>query len=289
MPESPIQQLITHPPDPILLALAEDIGSGDVTCESFVPAGQKSVARIFCKQASAIAAGVEVGARVFELVDSALEVRIIRPSGSDLERGDTVLEVYGSTRSILTGERTALNFIQQLSGVATLTRKFVDAVKPHKARILDTRKTTPGLRALEKAAVLSGGGTNHRFGLYDMAMVKENHVVSTDLAQLVADIRAFKKRYPHHRLELEAQSLLEVRDFLAMDGIDVIMLDNLSLKDMTEAVKLRAEKNVLFEASGGVTLDTVAAIAATGVDFISVGGLTHSAPAVDYSLDIQRV
>ena len=282
-----LKQFINHPPDPIAVALAEDIGAGDVTCECFVAADQRSNARIFSKQESIVAAGIEVGAQVFRVVVPTLEVRIIRESGSALSRGDTVLEISGSTRSILTGERTALNFMQQLSGVATLTRKFVEAVKPHKVVILDTRKTTPGLRSLEKAAVVCGGGTNHRIGLYDMAMVKDNHVATTNLAQLTANIATYRTRYPGYRLELEAQSLQQVRDFLAMDGIDVIMLDNMSLDEMREAVNLRGTKRVQFEASGGVTLDTVAGIAATGVDFISVGALTHSAPAVDFSLDIK--
>ncbi len=282
-----LKDFINHPPDPIAVALAEDIGAGDVTCECFVAADQRSNARIFSKQESIVAAGIEVGARVFRMVDPALEVRIIRESGSALSRGDTVLEISGSTRSILTGERTALNFMQQLSGVATLTRKFVEAVRPHNAVILDTRKTTPGLRSLEKAAVVCGGGTNHRIGLYDMAMVKDNHVATTNLAQLTANIATYRTRYPGYRLELEAQSLQQVRDFLAMDGIDVIMLDNMSFDEMREAVNLRGTKRVQFEASGGVTLETVAAIAATGVDFISVGALTHSAPAVDFSLDIK--
>ena len=282
-----LKQFVNNPPDPIAVALAEDIGSGDVTCECFVAADQRSNARIFAKQDDVVAAGIEVGARVFNIIDPSLEVRIVQASGSALSRGDTVLEISGSTRSILTGERSALNFIQQLSGVATLTRKFVEAVKPHKTLILDTRKTTPGLRALEKAAVLSGGGTNHRFGLFDMAMVKDNHFAATNLVQLAAGIAAYRTRYPDHRLELEAQSLQQVRDFLEMDSIDVIMLDNMSLDDMREAVKLRGTKRVHFEASGGVTLNTVAGIAATGVDFISVGALTHSAPAVDFSLDIE--
>jgi nicotinate-nucleotide pyrophosphorylase (carboxylating) len=291
MPESDkiLNDFIHHPPDIVALALAEDIGAGDVTCASFVPAGQMSRAKIFCKQEAAVAAGVEVGARVFHLLDPALDVRIVHPSGSALGRGDVVLEVVGASRSILSGERTALNFIQQLSGVATLTRRFVDAVKPFGARILDTRKTTPGLRALEKAAVLAGGGTNHRFGLYDMAMVKENHVASTDLPRLREDILRFRATYPGLRLELEAQSLAQVEEFLGMEGIDVIMLDNLGVEEMAAAVRLRGGKKVAFEASGGVTLETVGAIAATGVDFISVGALTHSAPAVDYSLDIETI
>ncbi len=273
-------------PDPIALALAEDIGSGDVTCEFFVDAAQLGSARLFAKQ-PCVAAGVEAAAQAFALVDAELEVRVVRPSGSVLAVGDTALEVSGRVRSILTGERTALNFLQQLSGVATLTRSFVDAVKPHRARILDTRKTTPGLRALEKAAVVAGGGTNHRVGLYDMAMVKENHYAADpSLARLRECIARFHRERSGMRLEVEAQSLEQVRDFLTLEGVDVIMLDNLSVAEMTEAVRLRGDRRVQFEASGGVTLDTVNAIAATGVDFISVGALTHSAPAVDYSLDL---
>lgn len=275
--------------DPIAAALAEDIGSGDVTCEFFVDANQYAEAKIFAKQ-DGVAAGIEVGAQVFRMVDEEAEVHIVRPSGSILKKGDTVLEARARTRTILTAERTALNFIQQLSGVATLTRKFVDLVSPYGTRILDTRKTTPGMRRLEKAAVVAGGGTNHRIGLFDMAMVKENHYAADPSpAHLQEAIRRFRATRPGLRLEIEAQSVAQVRDFLQMEGVDVIMLDNLSLADMAEAVALRGNKSVQFEASGGVTLETVAAIAATGVDFISVGALTHSAPALDYSLDLARL
>lgn len=282
------EERMSNAHDPVAHALAEDIGGGDVTCEFFVEASQRGLARIVAKQACVLA-GIACGERAFRLVDAATEVRVLRKDGDALPVGDAVLEAHGSVRALLTAERAALNFIQQLSGVATLTRRFVDAVKPYKPRILDTRKTTPGLRALEKAAVLAGGGTNHRFGLFDMAMVKENHYAADPSpAHLQAAIRRFREAKPGLRLEIEAQSLAEVRDFLAMDGVDVIMLDNMSTADMAEAVRLRGEKPVLFEASGGVTLDTVKAIAATGVDFISVGALTHSAPAADFSLDLVR-
>ena len=275
--------------DPVAVALAEDIGSGDVTCEFFVDAQQQGEARIFAKQ-EGVVAGVEVAERVFRLVDEEVSVRIVRPSGTVLAKGDTVIEARGRVRSLLTAERTALNFIQQLSGVATLTRRFVEAVRRYGARILDTRKTTPGLRRLEKAAVVAGGGANHRFGLFDMAMVKENHYASDpDPGRLQAAIRRFRAARLGLRLEIEAQSIEQVRTFLAMEGVDVIMLDNLSVEEMTEAVRLRGSRQVEFEASGGVTLETVAAIAATGVDFISVGALTHSAPALDFSLDLVRV
>lgn len=275
-------------PDPVALALAEDVGAGDVTCAFFVDAERRGKARIFAKQAGVLA-GVEEAARTFRLVDGATTVRTLRANGDVLAVGDTVLEAAGLVRSLLTAERTALNFIQRLSGVATLTRQYVEAVKPHRARILDTRKTTPGLRLLEKAAVAAGGGTNHRMGLHDMAMVKENHYAADpSLLALRAAIARFHAAKPGMRLEIEAQSVQQVRDFLGLEGVDVIMLDNLSVAEMTEAVQLRAELNpqVTFEASGGITLATIKEIAATGVDFISVGALTHSAPAVDFSLDL---
>jgi nicotinate-nucleotide pyrophosphorylase (carboxylating) len=215
-----------------------------------------------------------------------LHVKILRPSGSRLAEGDGVIEVAGALRSILTAERVALNFIQRLSGVATLTRRFVDAVAGTGARILDTRKTTPGLRALEKAAVVAGGGTNHRFGLFDMVMVKENHLAASDPGAMQQAIDSFRAKHPKVRIELEADTLDQVRAFLNLKGVNVILLDNMSCPDMAEAVRLGAGK-MEFEASGGVTLAKVAAIAATGVDFISVGALTHSAPALGFSLEIQ--
>ena len=275
-------------PDPVALALAEDIGSGDLTCEYFVETARSGKARIFAKQ-PCVLAGVKCAVRALALVDATLDVRAVRNDGDALQPGDTAIEISGPVRSILTAERTALNFIQQLSGVATLTRKFVDAVKPHRARILDTRKTTPGLRALEKAAVVAGGGTNHRIGLFDMVMVKDNHLAAgTTLAQLAENVRRFRAEHPNVRVEIEADRLDQVRDFLTFDGVDVILLDNMTTAQLAEAVKLRDEsaRTVLLEASGGATLATANAIAATGVDFISVGALTHSAPAVDLSLEI---
>jgi nicotinate-nucleotide pyrophosphorylase (carboxylating) len=270
----------------VALALAEDIGPGDLTCAYFVDAARIGTARIFAKQ-PCILAGMDAAARAFTLVDPALEMRAVSRDGDALKPGDTALEISGPVRGILTAERTALNFIQRLSGIATLTRRFVDAVKPHKARILDTRKTTPGLRALEKAAVVAGGGTNHRFGLFDMVMVKDNHLAAgTTLAQLQDDIRRFRSGHPGIRVEIEADRPGQVREFLSLDGVDVILLDNMTNAQLAEAVKLRGERGVLLEASGGVTLDTVNAIAATGVDFISAGALTHSAPAVDFSLEL---
>ncbi len=270
----------------VALALAEDIGDGDLTCAYFVDASRSGKARIFAKQ-PCILAGLEVAARAFALVDASLEVRIMRNDGDALAPGDTALEISGPVRGILTAERTALNFIQRLSGIATLTRAFVEAVKPHHARILDTRKTTPGLRTLEKSAVLAAGGTNHRIGLFDMVMVKDNHLAAgTTLAALQENVRRFRSEHPGVRVEIEADRLDQVRDFLTLDGVDVILLDNMTNAQLTEAVQLRGDRAILLEASGGVTLASVNAIAATGVDFISVGALTHSAPAVDFSLEL---
>lgn len=273
-----------RPHDPISIALVEDIGSGDLTSRYFLSDTWRN-ARIFAKE-SAVVAGIETSAEVFRRVDPQLQVRIVATDGSRIEAGTTALELTGNVRSILTGERVALNFLQRLSGVATLTRRFVDAVAGHRARILDTRKTTPGLRALEKAAVVAGGGVNHRFGLYDMVMVKDNHLAGSPRPDaLQAAINAFRTAQPDLRVEVEADTLEQVRDFLLLHGIDVILLDNMPPAAMAEAVQLGAGR-VSFEASGGVTLETVAAIAATGVDFISVGALTHSAPAIDFSLEL---
>ncbi len=274
--------------DPIAAALAEDIGSGDVTCEFFVAADQRGRARIIAKE-SGVLAGVETAAEVFTRVDAQTDVNILKRDGERVQKPDTVLQIDGTVRSILTAERVALNFIQRLSGVATLTRKFADAIAGTNARILDTRKTTPGLRAREKAAVKAGGGTNHRFGLYDMVMVKDNHLAAKHdaifLREAIARLRA---AHPQMRVELEADTLEQVRMFLSIGGIDVILLDNMSPDEMREAVAL-GRGRVQFEASGGVTLETVRVIAETGVDFISVGALTHSARAIDFSLELETV
>ncbi len=272
------------PHDPIGFALAEDIGSGDLTSEFFVPDEQRS-ARVFAKE-KAIVAGVETAAEVFRRVNPALVTTIVADSGTQVSEGATVLEITGPIRSILTAERVALNFLQHLSGVATLTRRYVDAAGKHKARILDTRKTTPGLRALEKAAVVAGGGVNHRMGLYDTALVKDNHLMANSgVEELSKAIRAFRLAHPGVRIELEADTLDQVREFVVLEGVDAILLDNMSTGELREAVRLRTGM-LAFEASGGVSLETVGAIASTGVDFISVGALTHSAPAIDFSLEL---
>ena len=270
--------------DPIAIALAEDIGSGDLTSRYFVGT-EKRKARIFAKE-EAVVAGADIAAEVFGRVDPKTRAKIIAPSGNRVKKGDTVIEIEGAVCSILTAERVALNFLQHLSGVATLTAQFVKAVGKRQARILDTRKTTPGLRALEKAAVVAGGGVNHRFGLYDMVMVKDNHLLAAGRAEELQDqISRFRKKHPGVRVELEADTLEQVAAFLKLSGVEVILLDNMTLKQMATAVRL-GKGRVQFEASGGVTLESVGGIAATGVDFISSGALTHSARSMDFSLEL---
>ena len=276
--------------DPITLALAEDIGTGDVTSEFFVSPALHALGRIVARE-RAVVAGTETAAEVFRRVDPTLHLEIKEHDGTLLSGGETILEIRGAARSILTAERVALNFLQRLSGVATLTRQFVDGIGPKsEAKILDTRKTTPGLRALEKAAVVAGGGANHRFGLYDMVLVKDNHVATSNgFSALAAAIEQVRNARPDIRVEVEADRLDQVRTFLEMDGIDVILLDNMNPAEMREAVALGKKRGVKFEASGGVTLKNVRQIAATGVDYVSVGALTHSARAIDLSLELTHV
>jgi nicotinate-nucleotide pyrophosphorylase (carboxylating) len=270
----------------IEMALAEDVGSGDVTSQFFIPAGRRAAAFVTIRKEGVIS-GVNLAARVFTTVDPELEVEVLIPDASRVGEGALVLRVEGSARSILTAERTALNFLQRLSGVATLTSRYVDAVKGTHARILDTRKTTPGYRLLEKKAVVDGGGVNHRMGLYDRAMVKDNHLVSEGgLEELQGAIRQLNFIHPEVEVELEADHLEQVHAFLQLEGVDHILLDNMTLAELREAVTLRGDRSKpQLEASGGVTLETLRDIAQTGVDFISVGALTHSAPALDISLD----
>jgi nicotinate-nucleotide pyrophosphorylase (carboxylating) len=274
--------------DVISIALREDIGTGDITTDLFVPRGFKASARVVSRE-RAVIAGVETAAEVFRRVDATLHVKIVQPDGSAVDGGETVVEIRGEARSILTAERVALNFLQRLSGIATLTRQFVDGAGNNHAKILDTRKTTPGLRALEKAAVVSGGGVNHRFGLYDMVLVKDNHLVAQGgFSHIESTIRTLRKERPEIRVEIEADNLSQVRTFLEIEGIQVILLDNMTAAQMREAVALGKDK-VKFEASGGVTLKNIRQIAATGVDYISVGALTHSARAIDFSLELTPV
>ena len=275
-------------PDPIGIALREDIGGGDITTVSFVPENQQASARIIARE-RAIVAGIDVAADVFRRVDASLRPEILRGDGAIVDSGESVLELRGNARSILTAERVALNFLQRLSGIATLTHQFVEAVGDNRAKILDTRKTTPGLRKLEKAAVVAGGGENHRFGLYDMVLVKDNHLLARPNSSNIAEtIRHLHEDRPDIKIELEADTLEQVRAFIGMDGVDIILLDNMSALQMRVAIALGQGK-VKFEASGGVTLQNVGQIAATGVDYISIGALTHSARAIDFSLEMTHV
>lgn len=274
--------------DLIAIALQEDLAGGDVTTEFFVPDGLLGVGRIIARE-RAIVAGAQTAAEVFRRVNPTLNVDILQPDGTALIGGETILEVRGSTRSILTAERVALNFLQHLSGIATLTRQFVDAIGKSRAKILDTRKTTPGLRTLEKAAVLAGGGANHRFNLNEMVLVKDNHLKGgAGVSEIAGAIQRLRQERPEIQIEVEAERLEQVHAFLELEGIHVILLDNMKPSEMREAVAL-GRKKVKFEASGGVTLKNVRQIAATGVDYISVGALTHSARAIDMSLELTNV
>lgn len=272
------------------LALAEDIGTGDLTSQFFIPA-ECRIRAFTTIRTDGVLSGIHVAARVFSKVDPSLSVRILIEDGNRVAAGAIVMTIEGPARSILTAERTALNFLQRLSGVATLTARYADLVRDTGAIILDTRKTTPGYRLLEKAAVVHGGGTNHRIGLYDRVMVKDNHLVAEQHTDsLRSSIHALKEAHPDVEVELEADRLDQVESFLGLDGVDHILLDNMSLDDLREAVRLRGNRSRPYlEASGGVNLDTVRDIALTGVDFISVGSLTHSAPALDIGLDFSSI
>jgi nicotinate-nucleotide pyrophosphorylase (carboxylating) len=275
--------------DPIEIALREDIGPGDITSEAFVPASLLANARIVGRE-KAIVAGIGTAVEVFRRIDPALKTNVLRADGSEIGPDEPVLEISGAARSILTAERVALNFLQRLSGVATLTREFVTAAANDRVKILDTRKTTPGLRALEKAAVVAGGGGNHRFGLHDMVLVKDNHLAcQPDFIRFADTVRRLRVERPDLRIEVEADDLRQVRAILKAVDVDLILLDNMRPAQLREAVALGKDRPVKFEASGGVTLKTVRVIAATGVDFISIGALTHSARAIDFSLEINHV
>src|SRR6058998_1422701 len=274
--------------DPIAAALKEDIGDGDITTDSFVPETLHATGRIIARE-KAVVAGTGAAAEVFRQIDPATDVQINRRDGDDVAADDVIIEVRGFARSILKAERVALNFLQRLCGIATLTREFVAAVGNHSVKILDTRKTTPGLRALEKAAVVAGGGVNHRFGLYDMVLIKDNHLATLEGLSSFADrIRQLRQERPNIRIEVEADGLEQVRAFVDVEGIDVILLDNMTPAQIREALALR-RNDIKFEASGGITLKNVKRVAATGVDFISIGALTNAARAIDIGLEMTYV
>jgi len=264
------------------LALAEDIGPGDITTLATVPADATAEGVMISKEAGVIS-GIDVAAWVFWRIDPAVSFVPTIENGARVEVGDVIAELSGNAHSVLAGERLALNLLQRLSGVASLTARFVDAVAGTGASIVDTRKTTPGLRGLEKAAVRHGGGRNHRLGLSDGVLIKDNHLAAIGGPdRITRAIQQAKARAPHTaKVEVEVTTITEAAE-AAEAGADIIMLDNMSVAEMTEATRIVA-KRALVEASGGVRLDSVRAIAGSGVDLISVGALTHSAPALDIS------
>lgn len=265
--------------------LAEDIGNGDITTATTIPAGSQSKAVIHVKE-SGIIAGMPVAKLVFEIVDPLLVFEAKVADGDYVEKGTVLAIVEGSTHSLLTGERLALNLMQRLSGIATKTKAFITALDGLPVRLVDTRKTTPGHRLLEKYAVRVGGGANHRFGLYDAVMIKDNHIKGA--GGIREAVEASRAAIPHTmKIEVEVESLEQLEEALAC-GADIIMLDNMAPAMMTEAVtRIKAHSpHVIVEASGNVKLETIKAIAACGVDVISVGGLTYSFNALDISLDL---
>jgi len=263
-------------------ALAEDVGAGDVTSHATVPAGTRAVATIMQK-AAGVVFGLDAAEATFRTLDRAVELERLGPEGEWREPPAAVLRATGDARALLGAERTALNFLQRLSGVATLTARCVRAVEGTGAQILDTRKTTPGLRVLEKAAVAAGGGVNHRAGLYDMVLIKENHAALA--GGVGAAVRAATAAFPDLPLEVECSTLAEVDEALAA-GAPRILLDNMGPAELRAAVAHVAGRARL-EASGGIGFDTLRVHAETGVDWISIGALTHSAPALDLSLLLQ--
>ncbi len=268
-------------------ALAEDVGSGDATTLATVPEELSAAARMVARE-PLVLAGVGLAEATFKALASTVQIKRIAQDGQAVETGAVLLQLSGTARALLTAERVALNFVQRLSGIATLTTQFVQAVAGTGAQILDTRKTTPGWRRLEKYAVHCGGGRNHRFGLFDLVLIKDNHLAALTAAQpnpIAAAVERARTRFPQLQVEVEADNLDQVDQALAA-GADIILLDNMELSQMRQAVDRTAGRAKL-EASGGVTLERARAIAETGVDFISVGALTHSARAVDIALDFQ--
>ena len=264
-------------------ALAEDVGDGDVTTAATVPE-QARARGLITQKAPGVVYGIDMAIETFRMLDPEMAVERLAAEGEWREHGP-VLRLEGSARAILTGERTALNFLQRLSGVATMAARCVRAVQGTGATILDTRKTTPGLRALEKAAVAAGGATNHRFGLFDAILIKENHAaMAGGVGPAVGKARAYAPNAP---LEVECGTMAEVDEALAA-GAPRILLDNMSVAQLREAVR-RVAGRAELEASGGATLETLPEIAGTGVDFVSVGALTHSAPALDLSLLLETI
>jgi len=269
--------------DLIVRALQEDLGPGDVTTEATIRAESRSTAVLLAKQ-ELVLAGLDVNREVFQHLDPDMKFEPFAKDGDRINAGTEIAKLAGNTRALLAGERVALNLLQHMSGIATLTARIVEKISELKADVLDTRKTLPGLRKLEKYAVRVGGGRNHRFGLYDGVLIKDNHIRAA--GSISRAVESARKRVHHLlKIEVETKNLEEVHEALVANA-DIIMLDNMPIDTMREAVRLIAGR-ALVEASGNVTLETVRSIVETGVDFVSVGGLTHSAPAVDISMKIK--
>ncbi len=269
------------------LALAEDVGSGDVTTQATIPEQATAAAAMNARE-PLVLAGLALAEAAFRHLDPSVRFERFARDGERLGPGATALMIRGQTRALLTGERVALNFVQRLSGIATLTARYVEAVAGTRAQVLDTRKTTPGWRRLEKYAVRCGGGTNHRIGLYDMVLIKDNHLAAladVEPNAIAAAVRAARTSFARLKVEVEADTLEQARQ-AADAGADYILLDNMPPDRLREAVRIIAGR-AKTEASGGVRLDTIRAIAESGVDFVSVGALTHSATAVDLGLDFE--
>ncbi len=270
----------------IRIALEEDIGNGDITTAFLIPEDSESKALIIAKD-NFVVAGIPFIKEVFSFFDREVRFNVFINDGSKVMKGDVIAEVSGRTKVLLSGERVSLNILQRLSGIATLTNMFVEKVKGLKTKIVDTRKTTPGLRFMEKYAVRVGGGNNHRFGLFDGILIKDNHIEA--VGSITEALRLASEGHHLAKIEVEVENLNDLKEAVE-GGADIVMLDNMSIQDMKEAVNIvrTSKKDVILEASGNISLENVREVAETGVDLISIGALTHSATAVDISMKIVR-
>ena len=266
-------------------ALAEDVGSGDVTTMSLIAQGSFASGVIVAKE-PLVVAGVDLAIASFRELEKSIDFSVEVLDGQDGDFFQPLIRIHGPARALLTAERTALNFVQRLSGIATLTAKFVQQVSGTNTKILDTRKTVPGWRVLEKYAVACGGGINHRFGLYDQVMIKDNHLVAVG-GNIKKAVKCARENYPKLKIEVEADTVEQAKT-AAEAGADIILLDNMSCEELSQSIELISGRSKT-EASGGITMDTVREIAETGVDYISIGALTHSAPAVDIGFDFDQL
>ena len=263
-------------------ALKEDIGHGDITTESLIPEGMQA-SGVFVAKSAGILAGINVSRAVFRYLEPGITFETFKTDGDTLAAGDVIARVTGKAATLLTGERVALNFLQRLSGIATKTRRMVELIKYLPAELVDTRKTTPGLRVLDKYAVAVGGARNHRFGLYDGVMIKDNHIKA--MGSITGAVSAARQKIPHTiKVEVEVENLEQLEEALQARA-DIILLDNMDIEQMKKAVEITAGR-ALLEASGGINEDTLAEVAKSGVDFISSGALTHSAVSLDISFNL---